>query len=109
MGLKKNPNNKMANRVELLPPAPLVAMTSEELCYLTNIKIAKANATCDLHKSLILQNTINNFNECLQRFIVEMSTKSIVINSTYASKILCMYDCDIDLAIQYIEYRLFKN
>jgi hypothetical protein len=99
----------MANKIELLPPAPLMPTTSDELNYLTNIKIANANARCDLHKSLLLQNTINNFNKCLQQFIFEMGTKSIVINPTYASEILCIYDCDIDLAIRYIEYQLFKK
>ena len=95
--------------MDLLPPPPLLTINSNELNTITNMKIMHANKKHDLHKSVLLQNTINKYNDNLQNFISKLDSQHIIIQPTYASKILCMYDCNVDLACQYIKYKLFKS
>ena len=96
-------------RERSLPPPPLLPITIQEYQKLSNIKISEANIKNDLRKSLLLQNTAKNFNSMLQHFIFELHLDNLTIDPMYAMKILCMYDCDIDLAHKYIQYQLHKK
>ena len=89
-----------------LPPPPVLQNQLDNFVSQSNVKMNIANKNRDLCKSILIQNTIKNFNKVLEEIIsftkVRYHNK---LDTYYISEIVYKYDCNVQDIKNFLCYR----